>query len=111
MFEFLDKEFPHCGSYLQINHVGFQSAYNYPNAKAVVESMEKCKKTKTYYGDGKSTRTSIDSLCDYYSNNPVCDLISLKKFFEYNDKIDQARNVKLIDYIPELDACRSYINN
>lgn len=111
LFEFLDREFPHCGSYLQINHVGFQSAYNHPNAQLVVESMEKCKQTKTYYGDGKSTRTAIDSLYDYYSNNPVCNLTQLKEFFEYNDKLDQARNVRLADYIPELDACRSYLTN
>ena len=111
LFEFLDREFPHCGSYLQINHVGFQSAYNHPNAQAVIESMERCKQTKTYYGDGKSTRTAIDSLYNYYSNNPQCDLVKLKQFFDYNDQLDQARNVKLVDYIPELDACRSYIKD
>ena len=37
------------------------------------------------------------------------DTDKLKKFFDYNDLLDQSRNVKLIDYIPELEACRSYI--
>lgn len=110
LFEFLDRDFPHSGVYLQINNIGFQSAYNHPNPAAVVESMEKCKQTKTYYSDGKSNRTAVDSLYDYYSNNPVCNLKDLKQFFDYNDQLDQARNVRLIDYIPELEAGRQYIN-
>ena len=34
----------------------------------------------------------------------------LKKFFEYNDILDKSRSSKLGDYIPELEACRKYIN-
>jgi sulfatase maturation enzyme AslB (radical SAM superfamily) len=109
LFEFLDREFPHVGTYLQINHVGFQSAYNHPNTKLVVESMEKCKQTQTYHSDGKSTRTAIDSLHSYYSKNPTCNLESLRQFFDYNDQLDHARGVKLADYIPELEACRNLI--
>jgi sulfatase maturation enzyme AslB (radical SAM superfamily) len=109
LYEFLDKEFPHTGIYLQINRVGFQSAYNHPNSDMVVESMARCKQTKTYYTDGKSNKTAIDSLYDYYSSKPECDLQSLKEFFEYNDKLDAARNSRLGDYIPELEACRKYI--
>jgi len=109
LFEFLDKEFPHCGMYLQINHNSMQSAFNHPNAKLVVESMEKCKQTKSYYRDGKSNKTGIDSLYDHYNNNPVFNKEELKQFFEYNDKLDNARGVKLIDYIPELEECRKLI--
>ena len=109
LFEFLDREFPHCGMYLQINHNSMQSAYNHPDVELVVASMEKCRQTNSYYRDGKSTKTSIDSLYDYYSNNPVYDKENLRQFFEYNDKLDNARNVKLIDYIPELEACRKFI--
>lgn len=109
LFEFLDREFPRSTAYLQINYNSFQSAYNHPNSKLVVESMEKCKQTKIYYADGKSCKTCIDSLYDYYSNNPKCDLELLKKFFEHNDRLDQARNVRLADYIPELEACRSLL--
>jgi MoaA/NifB/PqqE/SkfB family radical SAM enzyme len=109
LFEFLDIEFPHCGIYLQINHSPMQSAYNHPNADLVVESMERCKQTKTYYKDGKSCRSSIDSLLAYYSQNPKVDTDNLRLFFEYNDQLDLARNVKLIDYIPELEECRKYL--
>ena len=109
LFEFLDKEFPYAGVYLQINYKEMQSAYNQPNAQAVVESMTRCQQTKIYHSDGKSNRTCIDSIYKYYSNNPTCDLENLKKFFNYNDQLDQARGVKLKDYIPELEECRSLI--
>ena len=109
LFEFLDREFPHCGLYLQINHVSIQSAYNHPNAKLVVESMEKCMKTNAYYTNGKSVKTSIDSIHAHYSKNPKYDQLALRAFFEYNDQLDQARNVRLADYIPELEECRKFI--
>jgi sulfatase maturation enzyme AslB (radical SAM superfamily) len=110
LYEFLDQEFPHAGIYLQINHVGMQSAYNHPNSKLVVESMTRCQQTKTYYIDGKSNRTSIDSLLNYYSTDPECNLQDLRAFFDYNDQLDRARNVRLRDYIPELEACRKLID-
>ena len=110
LYEFLDKELPYCGMYLQINHIPMQSVYNHPNAELVVESMEKCKQTKTYYSDGKSNKSFIDSTAEYYSNNPKVDLKLLKDFFEYNDKLDHARNVRLADYIPELEECRKLID-
>jgi sulfatase maturation enzyme AslB (radical SAM superfamily) len=109
LFEFLDQEFPHAGIYLQINHVGFQSAYNHPDHDLVVKSMTKCKQTRMYYTDGKSNKTAIDSLYDYYSRRPECDLVALKEFFVYNDQLDHARNSRLGDYIPELEECRKYI--
>jgi hypothetical protein len=62
-----------------------------------------------YYTDGKSNKTAIDSLYDYYSKRPQCDLVSLKNFFLYNDQLDRARNSRLGDYIPELEECRKYI--
>jgi MoaA/NifB/PqqE/SkfB family radical SAM enzyme len=109
LFEFLDESFPHAGIYLQVNHIGFQSAYNHPNHDMVLDSLEKCKKTKMYFTDGKSNKTSIDSLYEYYSDSPQCDLVALKKFFIYNDQLDKARNSQLGDYIPELEECRKLI--
>jgi len=110
LLEYLDREFSDTTIYMQINYFAWQSAYNNPNAKLVLESMDRCKQTSVYFSNGKSCKTTIDSLYDYYSNNPTCDLQSLKEFFEYNDKLDQARNVRLIDYIPELEECRKYLD-
>lgn len=109
LYEFLDKEFPHTTVYLQLNYEPLQSAWNHPNAEMVVESMRRCKQTKLYYADGKSNKSMIDQFYDYYSNNPKPNLDNLKKFFEYNDKLDAARGSKLGDYIPELEECRKLI--
>lgn len=109
LFEWLDQEFPQIALYLQINHHGIQSAYNHPNARAVVNSMRLCQQTKVYQSDGKSCRTAIDSIHDHYVKNPECDLESLKQFFEYNDRLDEVRGVRLADHIPELEACRALI--
>lgn len=109
LFEFLDREFPTTGVYMQINHVGFQSAYNHPRADLVMESMQRCKNTKVYFSNAKSCKTSIDSLYDHYSKNPQCNLNDLKKFFDFNDQLDRARNSRLGDYIPELEDCRKFI--
>lgn len=109
LFEFLDDEFPSIGLYLQINHNKLQSAYNHPNHQLVLDSMARCQQTKSYFTDGKSVRTIVDSLYNYYSSNPQLDVESLKEFFKYNDQLDRARNSKLADYIPELEECRRYI--
>jgi sulfatase maturation enzyme AslB (radical SAM superfamily) len=110
LYEFLDREFPHIGLYLQTNAHDLQSAYNHPNSELVVESMTRCKQTKIYYSDGKSNQTCIDSLYTHYSNNPTPNLQHLKAFFDYNDQLDRARNVRLGDYVPELEACRKLID-
>lgn len=109
LMEFMDRELPFAGFYLQLNYNRIHSAFQHPNAKLVVESMSKCQHTNAYYIDGKSVRSVIDTLYNHYSNNPKFDPAALRDFFVYNDQQDNARNVKLVDYIPELDACRSLI--
>jgi len=106
LYEYFDREWPSPGLYVQINHNVLQSAYNHPDAEAVVKSMLRCQKTKTYFSDGRSCKSTVDSLLDHYSNTPTVDLDLLQKFFEYNDQLDKARNVKLVDYFPELEAGR-----
>ena len=109
LFEYFDREWPNPGLYVQVNHNYWQSAYNHPRPDLVVESMKRCKNTQTYLSDGRSCRSTVDSLLDYYSNNPKCDLTLLKQFFDYNDQLDQARGIKLVDYIPELEDCRKLL--
>lgn len=109
LYEFLDREFPDISVYLQFNNIPMQSAFNHPNHELVLDSLEKCKKTKVYYSDGKSNKSGIDGMYNHYSKNPKCDLILLKEFFDFNDKLDKSRNVRLIDYIPELEECRKYV--
>ena len=109
LFEFLDREFPMTSIYMQVNHLPWQSAYNHPLADLVIDSMEKCQRTSVYHSNGKSCKTSIDSILHHYRNNPVCDLQQLRAFFDYNDQLDHARGTRLKDYIPELEMARGHI--
>jgi sulfatase maturation enzyme AslB (radical SAM superfamily) len=111
LFEFLDREFPMTAVYMQVNTLRWQSAYNHPRADLVIDSMKKCQQTSVYHSNGKSCKTSIDSILHHYSNNPVCDINQLRQFFDYNDQLDQARGTRLADFIPELEATRYLINN
>ena len=111
LYEFIDREFPMSGIYLQINSRKPQDAYNHPLPELVVESMEKCQKTNAYYADGKSNKTCIDSLHEYYKKNPTCDLDALADFFIENDRLDEIRGMFLKDYIPELENCRQFLKD
>ena len=109
LFEYISETFPRTALYVQINHNELQSAYNHPFPDLVIKSMKKCQQTKIYLSDGRSCKTTIDSILDYYENDPKLDIDLLRRFFEYNDKIDSARGVKLADYIPELEAGRKLL--
>jgi sulfatase maturation enzyme AslB (radical SAM superfamily) len=109
LFEFLDKEFPFTAVYLQLNYIDWQSAFNHPDTNAVLDSLKKCQNTSMYRSNGKSCKSGIDGLYQHYNSNPVFNVEHLRMFFDYNDQLDRARNVKLADYIPELEACRKYI--
>jgi molybdenum cofactor biosynthesis enzyme MoaA len=111
LFEWLDIEFPETSIYLQFNYFKPQSAFNHPNHDMVMESMRRCMNTQVYLADGKSTKTGIDSIFNHYNNQPNCDVESLREFFNFNDKLDLVRNTKLIEYIPELEACRHLLQS
>lgn len=85
------------------------SPFNFPIKELVLESVKLAKQTKIYFNNEQRTRHLIDSIDNYYSNNPKTDLEKLSKFFYYNDTLDRVRGSKLIDYIPELEECRKYI--
>jgi hypothetical protein len=109
LFEFLDKEFPFTTVYLQLNYIKWQSAFNHPDVEKVLDSLRKCQNTSIYRSNGKSCKSGIDGLYQYYNSNPTFNVDHLRMFFDYNDQLDRARGVKLGDYIPELEACRKYI--
>jgi len=109
LFEFLDREFPFTAIYVQVNHLPAQSALNHPLKDLVIESMLKCMKTSVYHSNGKSCKSGIDSIYNHYVNDPVCNTRDLRNFFDYNDQLDRVRGTKLVDFIPELEAARSYI--
>lgn len=109
LFEFYDQEFPDSGLLVQVGGSVDKifMPYNHPRPDLIVESMRRCQQTDKYYMNGRSIKSMIDSLLDYYSDpNYKVDVDLLRKFYEFNDKMDRARGTKLGDYIPELEQGR-----
>ena len=105
---FLDQEFPAC--IILLNEV-LQPIYNkfttYPNKDIVLSDLEKIRDTNRYKND-LAFKKRIDYISSEIENSEI-DLDDLTDFFNYNDALDQSRNIKLKDFIPELEECRSLI--
>lgn len=113
IFEFYDQEFPDSSCLVQAagGHGGVLLPWNHPCSELVVKSMERCRETNQYLMSGRSLKSYVDQLYDHYSDpNYRCDLVKLKKFFEFNDMMDSSRGSRLGDYIPELESSRSLID-
>jgi sulfatase maturation enzyme AslB (radical SAM superfamily) len=113
LYEFVDREFPDSTMFLQQTYWNDDSItiLNHPNPALVIDSMTKIKQTKMYYTDARDNKSMIDTIFDHYSDpNYSCNIDTLKTFFEFNDTLDKSRNIKLVDYIPELEECRKLIN-
>ena len=110
LFEFLDREFPLTAVYLQLNHLPYQSAFIHPMKNMVIESMHRCQQTSIYNSNGKSCQSGIDAILKFYSSDQDIDLQQLRKFFEFNDQLDQVRGSRLEQYIPELAQARTFVH-
>ena len=110
LLEYQDRVFPGCAVQLQHNDFvgGLQSPYHHPNTELVLESLTACKNTNVYFNYARGTKSIIDTLYNHYNSNPVPNIPILIKFFEFNDLLDQSRNQKLVDYIPDLEHAREY---
>ena len=113
--EMFDNEFPYVP--IQLQWAGFKGnildPYNHPNRELVFRSLEKAKKTKSYWHDESGTTNLINNLYDFYGdprNTNTFDREKLRKFFVYNDTLDKHRGSRLADYIPDLEDCRKHLN-
>jgi MoaA/NifB/PqqE/SkfB family radical SAM enzyme len=104
---FLEREFPNTNVLMnKIYRPKSQEFTTFPNKELALQDLELLKLSKFYQ------QFLFQSKVDYYiagMKNSRVDIDALIEFFEFNDRLDQSRDVKLIDYIPELEACRSYI--
>jgi pyruvate-formate lyase-activating enzyme len=111
IFEFYDQEFPTAS--LLVQYAGFaddmMNPYNHPCPDLVIDSMKRCTQTQVYYSNGRSCKTQVDAMLDWYTNQYQLDANKLNKFYEFNDKLDKSRGSLLADYIPELAQARSMI--
>ena len=110
IFEFYDRDFP--GQNCLIQTAGTTEAiigpWHNPLREQVLESMYRCQETKVHYNLGRNTNHLTNEMIDRFKNHDY-DPKMLVEFFRYNDRLDQARGCRLVDYIPELEQARSLI--
>ena len=55
--------------------------------------------------------SSIDGYIKHFEEHHYIDYEKLKKFFDFNQKLDQSRQINLIDYLPGLALYQKTIYN
>jgi sulfatase maturation enzyme AslB (radical SAM superfamily) len=107
LLQFFDTEFPttlvHCQLVGSDDNV--LSPFLFPES---IDTLKDIINLNCYKND-PLLASFIDGLIAHFNSTNDIDVSRLTKFFEFNDKLDRSRNVKLADYIPELDNCRKYI--
>ena len=110
LLKFFDDEFPgmlvHCLPCTSTNDM--LSGFNFPNSKLALDRLLPIRQLNCYKND-RLLKSFIDGIITHYQTIPGVDLTKLKLFFEFNDKLDQSRNIQLVDYIPELENARKLI--
>jgi len=106
LFEFLDRRFPNL-----LIHIGFAdmptavSPWSYPDRQAVIDSIDRVRTLPCYSNDALFA-SSIDGILSRFES--IKDIpANLENFFLFNDKLDQSRSIRLMDYLPELEAYRT----
>ena len=110
LLKFFDDNFPgmlvHC---LTCDSPGdILSGFIFPDPKLAVEKLLPIQELNCYKND-RLLKSFIDSIITNYQSTSTIDLEKLKLFFEFNDKLDLSRNIKLVNYIPELEQARKLI--
>jgi sulfatase maturation enzyme AslB (radical SAM superfamily) len=103
LLTFFDTEFPntlvHCQLAESNNDV--LSALNYPQTDQVIDNLKQVQQLNCYKND-LLLSSFIDGIITHYQTRKVVDWNKLSKFFQFNELLDQSRNIKLKDYLSEL---------
>ena len=106
LFDFIDQEFPgtliHCTLLTAPRSL---SPYLYPDRELALQSLYRVQSFDCYKNDSLFA-SSIDGYIHYFENHHTVNHLLLSEFFKFNDKLDQSRDIKLKDYLPDLDKYR-----
>lgn len=112
LLEFFDNIFPgclvHC-SFAEFND-DILNPDHFPDRSYLLERLLRVKNFNCYKNN-QLLMSFIDGLIEKYKSSPQTNIEKLRLFFEFNDALDISRNVRLKDYIPELDKFRSTVLN
>lgn len=107
LLKFFDQEFPGVLVHLQpaYSNDHMLDPLNNPCRERVLQEFSAITNLQCYRND-QQLRSYVDSVIKHYRANTAVDLLVLDRFFEFNDRLDQSRNIYLKDYVPELDSMR-----
>ena len=110
LLEFFDQEFPGTLIHGQLasSPNDILSALRFPDANLVLTHLVPIRNLNCYKND-PLLASFVEGLISHYEKQPDVDLAKLHEFFEFNDRLDQSRSVKLQDYIPELEQARKLL--
>jgi sulfatase maturation enzyme AslB (radical SAM superfamily) len=110
LINFIDTNFPKAVVHCQFAEStdGMLSALNFPYSAELVDQLVQIQNLNCYKND-KLLSSFVDGLINHYQLQPKVNLLQLQYFFEFNDQLDNSRNIALIDYVPELDKARHLI--
>ena len=109
LIEFFEQTFPK--SHVLLNQVVYPTNElftTFPNKQVAIADLTKLKESIFYKEDRSGFKTRVNYYIKSMQSSSL-DLEALKSFFAHNDAVDQVRDVKLADYIPELEQARSFI--
>lgn len=106
LYEFIDQEFPGTLVHAQlVEHPSHLSPLWFPDAELAGQCLGRIRHTACYRNDDLFAST-IDGLTQKFVQTTASYSQPLKKFFEFNDKLDQSRGIHLAHYVPELERYR-----
>lgn len=110
IFEFMDLEFPGViADWDFVENPSHMSPLAWPDPVSALASLRRVVSTQCYKNAGDIFRDRIDALIDWFENAHDIQTTNLWQFFQINDKLDQSRNIRLIDHVPVLDKYRSVV--
>lgn len=109
LLKFLDEEFPNTLKHCQLagSKNDILSLFNYTDVN-IKDKLVEITKLNCYKND-QLLKSFIDALICHYAEAKSIDVKKIQEFFEFNDKLDYSRNIRLKDYIPELEEYRKYV--
>jgi uncharacterized Fe-S cluster-containing radical SAM superfamily protein len=110
MYDFLNSHYPTATFNMDtLEEPKNLKLHNFANKKIALENLNRIK-TLDKYNNDVAFNKRINGIIQILESSQV-DLSELADFFKFNDSLDLSRNVKLADYIPELEQCRSYLKD
>lgn len=103
LLTFFDTEFPNTLVHCQLAEStdDMLSALNYPLSDQVIDNLKQVQQLNCYKNDPLLS-SFIDGIIAHYQTRKVIDWNKLSKFFQFNELLDQSRNIKLTDYLFDL---------